>query len=295
MPVSSQSIRLPSYAKINLGLYVKGKRKDGFHDIETILQQIDLQDDIQLTVRKDRQIVFHSNAPSLPNDHTNLCFRAAKLLQEHAHVTSGAEIRLAKVIPVGAGLGGGSSNGAVTLLGLNRLWNLDLSVDMLTCLAAQLGSDVPFFIRGGTAFATGRGDRLEPLERPVAQKTILVVFPEIYVSTRWAYENLNLDLTMSKKNRNFLSFKDKIIKDVDFFGLLSNDFEATVFAKYPELAAVKRGMLENGAQFVSLSGSGSTIFGLFERKSRAENAQRLFPDYRTFVSRFIAWGYDEIN
>lgn len=287
----------PSYAKINLGLHIRGKRADGYHEIETILQQIDLKDEICFELRKDSRIKLRCNDSTLPTDSSNLCVRAAKLLQESARVNYGVDIELKKNVPVGAGLGGGSSNAAVTLLALNRLWNLNLSSISLEALAPQLGSDIPFFIKGGRALATGRGEQLEPQNMGANDNNIwvLVVFPMVQIPTQWAYQNLNLSLTNSKKDLIFSSFKDKNFNDVDFITFLVNDFEETVFVAHPALASVKEKLYERGAKFASLSGSGSALFGFFGTVDELESAKQSFPNYRTFKARFVRWGYSEIN
>ncbi len=295
MVTSMRSLRLPSYAKINLGLNILGKRDDGFHELQTVLQQIDLHDEIALRLSAKPGIRFSCDTPSLPVDDSNLCVRAFRLLEARHLVKSGVEIELSKRIPAGAGLGGGSGNAAVVLLGLNSLWDLGLSVNQLEEMAAELGSDVPFFIQGGTAFATGRGEQLESVALPVQPGAVLVVFAGIHVSTAWAYRNLNSDLTMSKKDLTLTSFKDKIINDVEFFRLLRNDFEAHVFAEHAVLGEIKRLLCINGALFASLSGSGSAVFGLFDCESDATRVESLFPGhYRTFVSAFIKWGYAQL-
>jgi len=291
--VQNDTVRLPSYAKINLGLIVKGRRSDGFHDIETILQQISLKDDIQLTLRPQQDITLRTNDKTLPTDETNLCVQAARSLQQESGFTAGVEIELHKRIPVGAGLGGGSSNAAVVLLGLNKLLNLGFSQAELEALAAKIGSDVPFFIRGGCALATGRGEKLESIDLHLQQKRIVVIFPEIHISTKWAYENLNLSLTKSKKNLIISSFKDRIINDVDFFAGLQNDFEGPVFARYPVLAQAKYLLYERGAEHVSLSGSGSAMFAIFSEGIEG-SVPALFPKYRTFFTEFVHWGFGEL-
>lgn len=289
------SICLPSYAKVNLGLLVKGKRPDGYHEVETILQQISIKDEIRLTRCQGSGIRFYTSDETLPAGSDNLCVMAAEALQRATGATFGVEIELQKVIPVGAGLGGGSSNAAVVLLGLNKLLALGLGAHTLQEIAARLGSDVPFFIHGGCALATGRGEKLRRLPDFALNKPVVVVFPKIHVSTRWAYENLNLSLTKFKKNVTFASFKDNIINDVDFFHDLRNDFEACVFEKYPVLAEAKKLMYRCGADYVSLSGSGSALFAVCSSDEIARRIRNRFPAYRTFSAAFVRWGFGELN
>ena len=291
----ASSFKLPSYAKINLGLNILGKRPDGFHELETILQQIDLQDEISFEELESPGLQFECDDRSLPSGESNLCVRAYRLLAESGLAKTGVRIKLTKIIPVGSGLGGGSSNAAVVLLGLCKLWQARLQPEELEAMAATLGSDVPFFIRGGTAWATGRGERLQPGELQLRSQVVLVVFSGLHISTAWAYDNLNLDLTMREKNLNLSRFKDKKFNDVDFFAHLRNDFEGCVFAEFKELGEIKKQLCDSGATFAGLSGSGSAIVGLYESKEVAARVEGLFPDnHRIFVSAFIKWGYAQL-
>ncbi|MCG8606505.1 4-(cytidine 5'-diphospho)-2-C-methyl-D-erythritol kinase [bacterium] len=284
------SIRLPSYAKINLGLRIIGRRADGFHEIETLLQQISLHDDIVLEDMETPQITFHCDSPGIPTGEDNICVKAAKLLSETGSVKRGISIRLNKRIPVGAGLGGGSSNGAVVLMGLNELWNLNLAEKDLLRLAAELGSDVPFFIRGGTAIARGRGEILTSLTKGF-DMPVLLIYPEIEISTKWAYQQLNLSLTMKKKASTLMSFKDINFNNVDFNSLFYNEFENVVFNQYPLLRDIKDTVGEQQSVFASMSGSGSSIFGIFQKRRQAEQARALFQNrYKTFLVKPILGG-----
>lgn len=289
------SLCLPAYAKINLGLSIKSKRADGFHEIETILQQIDLKDEIAIKLIERPEITFHCDAPGVPNDEANLCVRAATLLQQRQSVSLGADIILNKSIPVGAGLGGGSSNAAVTLLGLNKLWQLQLSTEELQHLASQLGSDVPFFIHGGAAIARGKGEQLEWFE-PMFDFPILLVYPELAISTKWAYSQVNLDLTMTKKSIKLLQFKDNKYNRVELFEGLENQFEQFVFKKYPILRIIKEDLSQSGAIFSSLSGSGSVLFGVFKNENQLLEARKLFQnDFTVFVAKPIKWGHRQVK
>ncbi len=285
---------LPAYAKINLGLKVLGKRPDGYHEIETVLQQVDLHDDLILTEEPGGGIELLCVDPQVPNGEANLCWRAADLLRQASGTTRGVRLELTKRIPVGAGLGGGSSDAAVTLLGLNRLWNLGLPAARLEALAAALGSDVPFFVRGGAALATGRGEKLTPIDLPDSY-WILIVFPEVQISTAEVYKNLSLRLTNDGKSFSFESLR---IKDEDFrnfCGRLRNDLEEVVLARYPSLADIRKKLAEEGAFFTSMSGSGSAFFGLFESEAQVQHAARnVSGDYPTFITRPIEWGFHNV-
>ncbi len=289
------SLRLPSYAKINLALLIKGKRGDGYHEIETLFQQIDLHDQIHLKTTAAAEVEFSCNRPELPGGMANLCVRAAYLLKLRAGVKSGVEIFLDKTIPAGAGLGGGSSNAAVVLLGLNKLWGLHWPPERLCDLAAELGSDAPFFIRGGLARGRGRGEQLTPIpfnwDAP-----IVVVFPGVTISTKWAYQQLNLNLTIKKKYIKLPHFKNRNFNNVEFYQDFKNDFEEVIFKHHPELFTIKNQLTESGAIYASLSGSGSSLFGIFRDGAAAESAQSaLQTRYAVFNTRPTRWGYDQLN
>ncbi len=291
-----KSISLPSYAKVNFGLLVKGQRSDGFHEIETILQQIDLKDKISLRLRSDEKVTLSCTRPDIPTDETNLCVLAANYLKEATGRSFGVDIQLRKIIPVGAGLGGGSSNAAVVLLGLNRLVGLGLAVSELEVIASRIGSDVPFFIQGGTALATGRGEIIKPLEGVFLNRPLVVVFPGFSVSTQWAYGNLSLDLTINKKCITLLSFKGGDVNEQNLFDSAVNDFEKNVFSKHPELSEIKRVMTRCGAVYASLSGSGSALFGVFDCDEDVQRARSSLPDHcAVFPARFARWGISQIE
>jgi 4-diphosphocytidyl-2-C-methyl-D-erythritol kinase len=288
-----EKLTLPSYAKINLGLSIQRKRDDGYHDIETILHQVDLKDEIELQRFDSAQIRMSCDDPELPTDETNLCIRAAQLLKNTYQVKDGVFIKLSKNIPIGAGLGGGSSNAAVVLMGLNKLWNLGLGPEQLSAQAAQLGSDVPFFIYGGSAIARGRGEQLTPLDIN-HNMPILLIFPPFSISTRWAYGLTNLILTNTKKYVTLPHFRPSTVT-IDFIRSLKNDFEDIVFPEYPVLDELKRQVSEHNAFYVSMSGTGSTLFGLFRRKSESVAMQKaLQQGYGSYSAYHINWGYKQV-
>ncbi len=289
------SIRLPSYAKINLGLVIKGKRGDGFHEIETLFLQVDLKDEIKIKRIKEPAVHFYCSHPELPAGGDNICVRAANLLIKNADIQNGVEIHLKKNIPIGAGLGGGSSNAAVVLLGLNKLWNLNLQHQQLLELAGQLGSDVPFFIRGGMALAKGRGEELSTFDTNF-DLPILIIYPEIKIITKWAYDQLNLNFTMKKKSIKLAGFKDRKFNDVDFYDVFENEFEEIVFKRYPILKNIKKQINQRNPIFTSLSGSGSAIFGIFRREDEALEAKQIMQrQHSVFVTRPLKWGYEQLR
>ncbi len=259
-----------AYAKINIGLALLGKRADGYHEIETIFQQISICDTLHFA-RQEQGIALTCSDPGLPLDEGNLVFRAARLLQQRGEITSGCQIHLEKRIPMGAGLGGGSSDAATTLRVLNRMWQLHWPAETLTDLAAQLGSDVPFFIRGGAAWGRGRGEILEALQMPDNYWGVLI-YPHIVVSTRWVYENVNFDLTKTLKNSKFYSLTS-FVNQLDLWDIhFKNDLEYVVFNRYPQLALLVDRFRRQGAFYARMSGSGSAVFGLFSEKKAALRA-----------------------
>ncbi len=264
-------LTLKTPAKINLGLHIHRKRRDGYHELETLLQMVSFYDELGLEPLTSG-IELECDTPGIPTDDTNLAYRAARLLQETCKAGDrGVRIQLKKNIPSGAGLGGGSGNAAGVLLGLNRLWDLKMSRNHLASLAAELGSDVPFFLTAPCALGTGRGERLEPLT-PSSKFQVLLVFPGFPVSTSWAYQNLKLKLTKRENNisilRKFLSQSD-----IACLGLwLYNDLEPLVIQRFPEIQAIKEQLKAQKAKGVLLSGSGSTVFGIFDDPEQAKTA-----------------------
>ncbi len=279
------SLTVLSYAKINLGLLLLEKRNDGFHDIATVFQQIDLHD--ELTFRqKPTSIDITSNESHLPIDETNLVHRAYSLICDRYRIKGGLHVHLDKQIPMGGGLGGGSSNAAATLLAVNKLWRMKLTQIELKELAIEIGSDVPFFLIGGTALGEGRGERLSPFDWPVNWTAVLVC-PGIHVSTAWAYGQARIALTKEEKFTKFRSIFNRhnphALRDD-----LINDLEAVVFGRHPILREIKDSMYLRGAFYASMSGSGSTIYGLFSEHREAEEACSFFSNEKgmtAFLSR----------
>lgn len=279
--VPNDILSLPSFAKVNLNLRVVGRREDGFHDIVTVLQTISLHDTLTFGPA-DKGIELICDDPSLPVDETNLVIKAAKALQAEFGIDDGASIGLRKVIPMGGGLGGGSSNAAVTLLGLRRLWSLDFSSDRLHRIASGLGSDVPFFLHGGIILATGTGTTIESIP-DVDLGPMIVVAPDIKVSTREAYQMLGADsLTTSDPERILLNYHIEMVGPFE----AGNDFEKTVFAAIPEIADVKARLVDLGAKIALMSGSGAGVFGIFENEETRQTALKALgerTDWRSFA------------
>jgi len=259
-------------AKINLGLYISHKREDGYHEMETLLQMVSLYDSIELEALPSG-IEILCNQPGIPQDHTNLVSQAAHLLLDACSLENkpGVRIRLDKKIPSSAGLGGGSGNAAGVLMGLNVLWNLKLSRNYLIFLAAKLGADVPFFLTATRALGKGRGDEISPIQA-VEKFKVLLVFPGFPIATPWVYKNLNLKLTNSQNNISILKkflFESQVGKLGKY---LFNDLESVVIKRYPEIQAIKEVLSNVGAKGSLLSGSGSTVFAIFDNPDCAKSA-----------------------
>ena len=261
-------------AKINLFLDVIRKREDGYHDLGTLFQTIDAGDTVSAEIREDGRITLCYNEPQDYPLESDLVFKAAKLLQAESGTVMGADIFLEKVMPLGAGLGGGSADAAATLRLLSRLWNLPFPAEKLEELGARLGADVPFLVRGGTAFAEGIGEKLsflEPLQLP-GEACLLVATPLDSVPTRDAYAGV----PKSGPDR-WESFKANFTKSgrsvFDFvFENGFNAFEESVFPKHPLVDEMKLKMVQLGAKFTLMSGSGASVFGVFETPERAKQA-----------------------
>lgn len=282
-----KKINLKAFAKINIGLNIISKRNDGYHEIETIFQQIDLFDEITISARDDTKIVLESDSKNIPLDENNICFKAAKLLQEISGVSRGVNIAISKRIPIGAGLGGGSSDAAATLKGLVKLWELAYTKNKITKFSKQIGADVPFFVKGGTAYASGIGDKLTQIEFPKKYYCVLV-YPNIKIPSAWAYKNFNFNLTKTKKIIKLFEILQKRFDLSELENLAQNDFEDVVFREFPELSELKRKLYQGGAFFASMSGSGSTIFGMFKEYFEAEAVLGIFPkSYQTFFTQPI--------
>ncbi|HEY6193029.1 MAG TPA: 4-(cytidine 5'-diphospho)-2-C-methyl-D-erythritol kinase [Bacteroidota bacterium] len=279
-------LKLRAYAKINLGLRILGERDDGYHDLETVFHRIDLFDELEL--EPSDGISMQCVPEGLPTDERNLCVRAALLLRECLRGEDGVKILLRKNIPAGAGLGGGSSDAAATLLGLVRLWRADIPFRQILGLALKLGSDVPYFLREGSACATGRGEILEYIHLEVPY-WIVVVYPGIPVSTAWAYKHLK-SASVPAAPAGVVpraSLGDAVRRDMhelrNLNGHLKNDFEPLVFGAHERVERARRALHEAGAGAVHLSGSGSALYGLFTGEEEARAAAAIL-ERDSFVS-----------
>ncbi|MGH7197954.1 MAG: 4-(cytidine 5'-diphospho)-2-C-methyl-D-erythritol kinase [Candidatus Omnitrophota bacterium] len=268
-------LTLKSPAKVNLFLHVRFKRKDGYHEIHTLFERLSLADELVFT-RARSGIRLETHAKGLPRGPQNLVYKAAKLLKDKFHVPEGVRIRLRKRIPVGAGLGGGSSNAAATLLGLNQLWRLGLSRKTLLGMAAGLGSDVPFFILE-TPFAvgSGRGEILKKMGAPSLKIWHCVVKPPLSISTKEAYLNLRASrLTPKKANAKMLLRSFQEGNASRFSQLLQNSLETALNKRVTTILEIKKKLLSQGALGSLMSGSGSAVFGIFKSRRKARKAAR---------------------
>lgn len=267
-----------SPAKINLGLRVTEKRDDGFHNLETIFYPINLSDELKFT-RSDK-FQFKSNHISLEEDKSNLVIKAVKLLENTIEESLPVKIELTKNIPVGGGLGGGSSDAASTLNAINKLFDLNLSRKKMMELSLKLGSDVPFFIDPKPSLAKGRGEVLKVIPLKI-DLPILIINPGIHISTKWAFENIK-PRTPEKSidNLTLNSFED-LMKNREH---LMNDFEELVFSEYPLLRHIKNYLDESGSLFTAMSGTGSTIYGIFDDMITVNNLSDNIKQYFTFVN-----------
>ncbi|MBD8071022.1 4-(cytidine 5'-diphospho)-2-C-methyl-D-erythritol kinase [Bacillus sp. PS06] len=270
-------------AKINLALDVLGKRSDGFHEVKMIMTTIDLADRIELVKLQEDKIKIISHSRYVPDDNRNLAFQAANLLKKRYNVKSGVSITIMKAIPVAAGLAGGSSDAAATLRGLNKLWNLQLSLDELAEIGAEIGSDVSFCVYGGTAIATGRGEKIEHIESP-PHCWVILAKPSIGVSTADVYKNLSLD-TINHPNVDGMVKAIKNQSYQDICSLVGNVLEDVTLKMHPEVANIKDQMKKFGADAVLMSGSGPTVFGLVQHDSRM---QRIYNGLRGFCDQVYA-------
>ncbi|ADU92554.1 4-(cytidine 5'-diphospho)-2-C-methyl-D-erythritol kinase [Geobacillus sp. Y412MC52] len=276
------SIKAP--AKINLSLDVLYKRPDGYHEVKMVMTTIDLADRIELVALPEEDAIrIVSQNRFVPDDCRNLAYQAAKLLKETFSIRQGVAISITKHIPVAAGLAGGSSDAAATLRGLNKLWQLGLTLDELAELGAKIGSDVAFCVYGGTALATGRGEIITPIASPPPCWVVLAK-PPIGVSTAEVYRNLELE----RVSHPDVDAMVRAIERQDYAAicrLVGNVLEEVTLKKYPEVAHIKEQMKRFGADAVLMSGSGPTVFGLIEHDSRM---QRVYNGLRGFCDQVFA-------
>jgi len=248
--------------KINLGLYILQKRADGFHDLETIFYPLPLQDSLEIVQNPSpvTDVEFTTSGLDIPGTaEQNSCVKAYRLLKKDKPELPAIKMHLHKVIPSGAGLGGGSSNGAFTLMLLNKKFSLELSEEQLLHYALQLGSDCPFFIKHEPCYATGRGERLEPVNLNLTAFKIILINPQIHIDTKQAFSKIT-------PNNARARIKELIEKPVDqWTDFLKNDFEEIVFDQHPQIKEVKENLYRQGAVYASMSGTGSSVYALFKK------------------------------
>jgi 4-diphosphocytidyl-2-C-methyl-D-erythritol kinase len=267
------SISLKSRAKINLSIDVIGKREDGYHIVEMIMQTIDLYDDIKLKELEEDNIIIKSECSYIPLNEDNIVYKAAKLIKEKMDIKKGIEIFIKKNIPVAAGMAGGSSNAAAVLVGLNELWKLGLSKDELRDLGLKLGADVPFCIEGGTALAEGIGEKLTYIKGINKDVNILVCKPDIFVSTKEVYQSLDIKNIEKRPDNKLLIEKLKNDDIVSVSNNMVNVLEEVTSKKYSDIKAIENIIIKNGAMGTMMSGSGPTVFGFFDNEEKAKRAR----------------------
>lgn len=263
-------LHVPSFAKINWSLKILGQRSDGYHELRTIYQTIDLRDEIAFEPSTGEGIDLDIRGRRVAEGEENLLYRTAVLLRQATGERRGIRMSLNKRIPVGAGLGGGSSNSAVALMALNRLWECRLTQDQLGQLAAQLGSDVPFFLTGGTALGLGRGEKVLPLPDVFQDEGLLLVYPGLEIAAREAYSLGNWEaceeapgiLTTQTLDTTMRRLRGAADRTIEECSLLENDFEEPLFRRYPILAETQKSLIKAGCKRVILCGSGSTLLGV---------------------------------
>ncbi len=285
-----------SYAKINLYLDVLNRRRDGYHNIETIFQTVSLCDELHFAEAHNR-ISLSCTTQDLDTGEDNLVYRAAMLLREHAGVTQGARIHLDKHIPIAAGMAGGSGNAAATLIALNTLWGLRWPAERLRGLALQLGSDVPYCTMGGTALATRRGEDLQAM-RPIRKTWFVLVHPEIAVSAARTYNHPKLTRNDAPCFAGRTAGFRKAIGLVgqgDWAAAVYNSMEAAVFHDFPNLAAARDRLLEHGCTAAAMSGSGPTIFGVCASKRDATRIAEKMEALRTSVVHTVPLGVERVR
>ncbi|HOP60335.1 MAG TPA: 4-(cytidine 5'-diphospho)-2-C-methyl-D-erythritol kinase [Candidatus Saccharicenans sp.] len=276
-----EKIEVASLAKINFGLEVKGLRSDGYHELATLFQTISLGDRLVFRADREGKVSLAGDMEEIAWDESNLIYQAALALKKTAGVKQGVAIEVKKIIPPGRGLGGGSSNAAVTLMVLNRLWGLNLPTRQLIHLGAFLGADVAFFFYGGLCSGVGRGEKLEPLP-DLLSGWLVIVIPDFALSTREVFQQFDAlppSLTSGDKESKIIQFLKR--EDRSLLRQFKNDLELAAFKIYPRLAEIKQEMARSGAVLSMMTGSGSAIYGFFDDQPQAEKAaERMKARYR---------------
>ena len=279
-------MRLRAMAKINLGLDILGKRADGYHEVRMIMQTIQMYDVLEIRKREEPGISLSVNFPFIPSDERNLVYKAAKLLMDEFDIRQGVEIQLDKFIPVAAGMAGGSADAAATFVGINRLFKLGLTEQELMERAVKIGADVPYCIMRGTALAEGIGEKLTRISQ-IPECYILIGKPAVNVSTKAAYESLKLNEMDAHPDI------DGMIRDIeqgDLYAMASkmgNVFEKGIIEKYPVIQEIKDVMEEYGAVKAMMSGSGPTVFGIFDDREKMEQAASVLREGKAAKTVFV--------
>jgi len=271
---NARSVLAVTRAKVNLLLEVFRRRRDGYHEIETIYQSIDLADRLEIDWTSDSKIEITCTNPDIPTDEGNLCHRALAAMRRYAGQSLGARIHIQKNIPSGAGLGGGSANAAGVVLAVDKALKLRLAIDELESVAAQLGSDVPFMLHGGTMLGRGRGEILTPLS-VMKDGYFVIVKPPLSISTAWVYEHLNFALTKRKQRTNLKTVNAVLARFPAVTASFRNALEDVVCPAYPVVSGVLEELLSTHPCFASMSGSGSALYAIYDSEDRAvETAER---------------------
>lgn len=279
-----------AYAKINLGLDVKRRLPNGYHEVKMIMQTVDLFDVLTFSEREDTQIVIHSDSGEIPCNEDNLIYKAAMKLRERTGIERGISVEIQKRIPVAAGMAGGSSDAAATLLGLNELLGCGLTQEELERIGVTIGADVPYCIKGGTALSEGIGEVLTSLPTP-PDAVLLIAKPDISVSTKFVYENLHADQLVSHPDIDGMV---EAIRNQNLKGIcerMENVLETVTIREYPVISRIKDGMKQGGAVNALMSGSGPTVFGIFHTVEDAEHVKKELEKEnlakQIFVTRFF--------
>jgi len=283
-----RTARLKAFAKLNLGLRVLYRRPDNYHELRTVFQTISLADELTIRFGKSRNTsILIEGAPEIAD---NLVERAARFVLQTLEIDAEVRFVLTKNIPAGAGLGGGSSDAAAVLLALPALAGKQIAPDVLTQLASRLGSDVPFFLHGGTALGLGRGEELYPVPDR-ADKFVLLITPEVHSSTAEAYRDLSETLTLVPLQNKLSIFQQEVWQAGDWQAgkdFTVNDFEEVVFARHPELRRIKDKLKRSGSEVASMTGSGSAVFGIFRDRGAMQRAQKSFTKEKSFAVSFVS-------
>ena len=279
------TVKINSYAKVNVGLKILNKRLDGYHNISTIFQEIDLHDEL-IVSKNISGCQFRSNDHWLYNDQNNLCVKAYNHMKDLYHI-EGIDIVLTKNISRGSGLGSGSSNAAAVLKSINKIYDLNVSDEELIEIGSKIGADVPFFIKGGTQIGEVIGEKLISLKSSI-KGWYLIITPDLIIDTKWAYSQFKNILDNATPPTKFSDLFSEKVVDLDTIKFFENDFESVVFPTYPEIGAIKKELFALGAKFASLSGSGSTVFGIFDDNAKIEKAFSHFsPMHKAHIAHSI--------